>query len=309
MRRVRREVALFSLSALDALAMATGVFALLIVLLMPYYRNSFDERARLEGLRADVESTTADLDDLKQRVEEEAARAARALAETERISKLAASIEKSAVPRPTPRPKERPTAEAVTAELDLVFVVDTTTSMTPVLQQMTRSMASLVRILERLVPSVRVGIVAYRDYDAEPPLLRSLPPTRTKEELPQILSFVGDLRASRVSSGTIQEAVYAGMQVATALPFRPKARQAIVLVGDAAAHAREQPACLAHIARFVSEVPNRTVSALFVTTPSSLRAGNMDRGFFIEIAKAGRGNFTDFAASMTESVLMSVLTD
>ena len=75
MKRPNRDIALFTLSALDALACATGVFVLLLVVLMPYYRNNFDSRAALEGLRAGIETTTAELDDVKERLTDEEAAA------------------------------------------------------------------------------------------------------------------------------------------------------------------------------------------------------------------------------------------
>jgi hypothetical protein len=307
MKRADRNVALFTLSALDALACATGVFVLLLVVLMPYYRNEFDSRAALKGVRAGIEASAAELDDVEERIAEEEARAgALLLASRQILARLAAAVPRPA-PRPAPPPPEPPGGESVVAELDLVFVVDTTASMGFVLEQMTRSMASIARILERLVPSVRIGVVAYRDYDAEPPLIRTLPLTETRTGLAQIVQFVGTLRASRISSSNVQEAVYAGLQNATALPFRPAARQAIVLIGDAAAHRVEVVQALAQVERFVGAAPRRSVSGLFVSTRSSQRFGDADRIFFVQVAQAGRGSFNDHAASMTESILLSVL--
>ena len=48
MKRRSRELSIFNLSALDVLATATGVFVLLVVMLMPYYRKSFDANAEIE---------------------------------------------------------------------------------------------------------------------------------------------------------------------------------------------------------------------------------------------------------------------
>jgi hypothetical protein len=282
---------------------------LLLVVLMPYYRNSFDSKAALDGLRVSIEQTTAQLDDVKERVEEESTHASSALLDAQAILARVAALQTRPIPRPTPQRPEPPAGEHVVAELDLVFIIDTTASMTPVLDQLTRSMASIVRILERLVPSVRIGVVAYRDHDSEPPIIRALPPTGTREDLPQILHFVASLRASRISSGTLQEAVFLGIQTATAFPLRPGARQALVVIGDAATHYRDLPACLAHVERFVAESPKRSVSGLFTSTRSSRAFGDLDRGFFVRVAGSGRGSFNDHAASMTESILLSVLVE
>jgi hypothetical protein len=307
MKRQNRDVALFTLSALDALACATGVFVLLLVVLMPYYRNSFDSRAALDGLRAGVETTTAELDDVKERIADEEARAGALLLAAQQILAQAARPTPRPVLRPTPRPPGPPGGETVVPALDLVFVIDTTASMGLVLEQLSRSMASIVRILERLVPSVRIGVVAYRDYDAEPPLVRTLQLTETRHGLAQVVDFVASLRVSRVSSGNIQEAVYAGIQNATSMPFRPDARQALVVIGDASTHYAELRECMAHVDRFVSDGRGRTVSGLFVSTRSSQRFGDVDRSFFVQLAQSGRGSFNDHTASMIESILLSVL--
>jgi hypothetical protein len=308
-KRADRSVVFLTLSALDTLAAAIGVFVLLVAFLMPYYQNSFDLETTLAETRVAHETTAAELDDVKKQIAEDNARAAELLAEASRVSAKAASLEARAVPRPTTRPPTPPAGETVVQELDLVFIIDTTASMTPVLTQLTRSMASLVRILEQLVPSLRIGVVAYRDYDTDPPLIRTLPLTETRVALDEILSFVASLRVSQVSSGDIQEAVYTGITTAGAFAFRPAARQALVLIGDAAAHFNEQAECLDYVRQFVAGSPKRTLSALFTETPSSLAFGNMDRAFFVKLAAAGNGNLTDHAASMTESVLLSVLVD
>jgi hypothetical protein len=233
--------------------------------------------------------------------------AAAALSQTELISAKLASLVVRPVSRPTPSPPAPPSGENVVPALDLVFVVDTTASMGLVLEQLTRSMASIVRILEGLVPSVRIGVVAYRDYDAEPPVVRTLQLTETQHGLAQIVDFVASLRVSRVSSGTIQEAVYLGIQNATSMPFRPDARQALIVIGDASTHYNELRECMAHVDRFVSAGKSRSVSGLFVSTRSSQRFGDVDRSFFVQLAEAGRGSFNDHAASMIESILLSVL--
>ena len=54
---------------------------------------------------------------------------------------------------------------------------------------------------------------------------------------------------------------------------------------------------------------NRSISTLFVTTPSSMLHGNDARGFFVALANAGGGSFTDHAGSMIEGVLLSVFVD
>ena len=47
--------------------------------------------------------------------------------------------------------------------LDLIFVIDSTASMTPVIADLASSLASVVRVLERMVPSIRIGVAANND--------------------------------------------------------------------------------------------------------------------------------------------------
>ena len=57
MKRRNRDLVLFNLSALDVLATATGVFVLLAVLLMPYFRKTLEAHAEIADVRASVADT------------------------------------------------------------------------------------------------------------------------------------------------------------------------------------------------------------------------------------------------------------
>jgi hypothetical protein len=297
------------LSALDTLATAIGVFVLLVAFLMPYYQNSFDLESTLEATRVAHEQNAAQLEDVQAQLAEETQKAATATAQAQAITARIAALQKQVATPPPRKPAPQPSGQPVIAELDLVFAIDTTASMGPVLNEVARSMASIVRILEALVPSVRIGVVAYRDWDAEPPVIMSLPLTSTRDELQRILTFVGSLRESRIGSYPLQEELRLGLYTAMAMPLRPSARQAIVVIGDAAAHIPVQAETLERARAFAAASDRRTISALFTTTPSSLTAGNSDRPFFIRLAEVGRGVFADQVGSMTESILLSVLAE
>jgi hypothetical protein len=308
-KRVDRTIVFLTLSALDTLATAIGVFVLLVAFLMPYYQNSFDLESTLEATRVAHEQKAAQLDDVQAQLAEETQKAATATAEAQAITMRIAALQKQTAVPPPKRPAPQPRGEPVVAELDLVFAIDTTASMGPILNEVSRSMASIVRILESLVPSVRIGVVAYRDWDAEPPVIMTLPLTSTRDELQRVLTFVGNLRESRLGSYPIQEELRLGLYTAMALPWRPSARQAIVVIGDAAAHIPVQAETLDRARAFAEVSQRRTISALFTTTPSSLSIGNADRAFFVKLAEAGRGVFTDHVGRMTESILLSVLAE
>jgi hypothetical protein len=316
MRRRSRELSIFTLSALDVLAMATGVFVLLLVMLMPYHRKVADAHATIDAVRiaeAETEARVQTLEELGtlHRAEAEAAEAeaAAVLAQAASVRQAAAENRQEARQSTASEVLEGDVTTPVIDSIDLVFVIDTTASMGPVLREVAHSLRGIVRILERLVPSLRVGVVAYNDRDTGQVPVVTMPPTPTDRDLARVVAFIEGLSASTVGSRTVEEDVYLGITTATALPLRPGARQALVVVGDAAAHRHEQAQALFRAQSFVRGHDNRSISTLFVTTPSSLLHGNNARGFFVALANAGGGSFTDHAGSMIEGVLLSVFVD
>jgi multidrug efflux pump subunit AcrA (membrane-fusion protein) len=316
MRRRSRELSIFTLSALDVLAMATGVFVLLLVMLMPYHRKVADAHAAIDAVRiaeAETEARVRTLEELGtlHRAEAEAAEAeaAAVLAQAASLRQAAAEHRQQARQSIARQEQEGDVTTPVIDALDLIFVIDTTASMGPVLREVAHSLRGIVRILERLVPSLRVGVVAYNDRDTGQVPVVTLSPTPTDHGMARVVGFIERLSASTVGSRTVDEDVYLGITTATALPLRPGARQVLVVVGDAAAHRHEQAQTLFRAESFVRGHDNRSISTLFVTTPSSLLHGNAARSFFVALANAGGGSFNDHSGSMIESVLLSVFVE
>lgn len=312
MKRPNRTVSIFSLSALDVLAMATGVFVLLLVMLMPYYRKTFEAHAAIEAARVGAAETSAEIPELEQLAARYRAEAGAATDEAARLAAAAAALEQAARSAPMPRPvvaREPDALSPVIEAIDLIFVIDTTASMTPVIRELALSMRSIVRILERLVPSVRIGIAAYKDRDTGLAPVITFPLTATDPYLARIVAFVESLDASPVGSRTLEEDLHLGLEAATLMRLRPDARQVLVVIGDAAAHRVYQSEALARAEHFVRNHELRSISTLFVTTPSSLSAGQRARPFFQALARAGNGTFNDHTGSLIESVLLSVLID
>lgn len=314
MRRPNREISIFTLSALDVLAMSAGVFVLLLVMLMPYHRKVLDAHAALEAARIADADTVARVQTLEElgtlrRAEAEAAEAEAAALQSQAANLEAAVAERRQQARTRAAAPEGDVTAPVIEAIDLIFVIDTTASMEPVLREVAHSLRGIVRILERLVPSVRVGVVAYNDRDTGHVPVVTLPPTPTDHGLARIVAFIERLSASTIGSRTVDEDLYLGLGTATALPLRLEAKQAIVVIGDAEAHPYEQAQALFRAQTFVDGHANRTISTLFVTTPSSLMHGNVARNFFAALANAGGGSFNDHAGSMIEGVLLSVFAD
>jgi len=311
MKRPNRTISIFSMSALDVLAMATGVFVLLLVMLMPYYRKTFDANAETEAVRVAAAATVAEVQSLEEIAARHEAEAAAAAARAVALNARTAALEQAARPiEPKPVAPEGPDPQRQVIEaIDLVFVIDTTASMTPVIRELAVSIRSIVRILQRLVPSVRIGISAYKDRDTGLPPVITFPLTPTDPYLPRIVGFIESLDASPVGSRTLEEDVHLGLEAATLMRWRPDARQVLVVLGDAAAHAEYQNETFWRARDFVQDSELRSLSTLFVTTPSSLEAGQRARPYFQALAQAADGAFNDHAGSMIESVLLSVLAD
>jgi len=318
MKRRNRTVSIFTLSALDVLAMSTGVFVLLLVMLMPYYRKSFDANAQLQEVRVAAAETIAKVETLQRNATLYRGEAEAAEAEAARMMEAAAVMEQKAavsrrpVPDPAPELKQLPAGNPrnqVIGQIDMIFVIDTTSSMRPAIRELAYSLRGIVRILQRLVPSVRIGVVAYKDRDTGLAPVTVMPLTTTDGHMRRITSFMENMSASPVGSRTLEEDLHLGMDAALMMPVRPRARQAIIVIGDAAAHREYQGEVVTRARNFVRGKKLRSVSALWITTPTSLEHGQRGRDFFQKLAKAGDGTFNDHTGSMIESVLLSVLVD
>src|ERR687898_1642709 len=267
MKRRNRTISIFSMSALDVLAMATGVFVLLLVMLMPYYRKTLDANAEIEGARMAAAETLAEVQSLQTTAARYRAEAGAAANEAAELDARAAALEQAAREKIAPRPavQEGPDPKQQVIEaIDLVFVIDTTASMGPVIRELAVSMRSIVRILQRLVPSVRIGIAAYKDRDTGLPPVITFPLTATDPYLPRIVGFIESLEESPIGSRTIEEDVQLGLEAATLMQWRPDARQALVVIGDAAAHPENVNETFWRVQHFVEGNALRSVSTLYV---------------------------------------------
>ncbi len=323
MKRRNRDLVVFNLSALDVLATATGVFVLIAVMLMPYYRKTFEANAELADVRVSAEQMQAELEGMRRAVAAEQAAAAAiarqaAALEADASEQRSEAAEMARAARQSVDRADQDERLAANLEqaydkriidsLDLVFVIDTTASMRPVIRDLSLSMAGIVRVLERLVPSLRVAVVAYRDYDIRSGwYVRSLPPTPTATAMARVQDFVDWLRHATSSSRTPREAVYLGLREALSLPLRPGAKQSVIVIGDAAPHRDEERQTLDLARSYARSGSERSVSALFVDTPSYRRFGTGDRQFFATLARYGGGEINEHSGGMIESVLLSVL--
>lgn len=320
MKVPNREVSIFSLSALDVLATSTGVFVLFVVILLPYYQMTEDAGATLARRRAEVgqeleaqrrllQSAKGDRKAAKALRGETRDLATEAVAlrgQAEELQREAVTIRAKLKSGPVKKAKPRGNVKLQFIDrLDLVFVIDTTRSMNETLAQLSGSLTDIVAILKRLVRSLQVGVVAYRDAELGGPVTTTLALTPTTS-MARIQGFMSKLRVAPRGGRTIEEDVYPALQEAAGFRYRVDAVRQLILIGDAAAHPPQQAAAIA-LARRFHQRKDSSISALFVPTDAYLRFGGNDREFFAEVARAGGGEFSEHRGHIVESILLSVL--
>lgn len=125
--------------------------------------------------------------------------------------------------------------------LDVALVVDATGSMQQVLTELTERMVMLTRSLQRLVPSARVGVVAFRDVDDAEYVTRHTDLTRNAAK---VRDFLASLRAA--GGGDWEDGVKEGLESAIGdLSWAPSAKKVIILVGSSPPHDEDIPSTLA----------------------------------------------------------------
>src|SRR5881398_2163447 len=139
--------------------------------------------------------------------------------------------------------------------VDVAIVVDSTGSMQSIIDDLKRRMDDLAATLQRLVPTARVGAVAYRDRD------EGKGPTGPRESedfvvkwtdltfnVKKVQAFFNGLVAE--GGGDWPEAVRAGLETAMRqMKWRADAKRVIIIVGGSPPHAEDVPA----IRKLVSE--------------------------------------------------------
>jgi len=116
--------------------------------------------------------------------------------------------------------------------LDVALVIDATSSMQFVIDDVRDRLTELVGTLQRLVPTARVGIVVYRDQGDEYVTKWSDLSFHTTK----LQSFLGSITAT--GGGDFEEAVLEALETAVQdLSWRKKSKRVLILVGDAPPHA------------------------------------------------------------------------
>ncbi len=148
--------------------------------------------------------------------------------------------------------------------LDVVFVFDATASMSSFLKAVKRKIESLALAFKKLVPTCRIGLVAYRDNDEEAEFVTRVHPlTYGTGSLHDFL-----LGIDAKGGGDHEEAVDVALKVAvTGMAWHEKAKKFILLVGDAPPHEEDMPQSVQWVRRFREEMGGK-VAALDTRVPA-----------------------------------------
>lgn len=118
--------------------------------------------------------------------------------------------------------------------MDVTFVIDSTSSMLPFIDEAKRIVDRLISKLAAVVPNLRLAMVTYRD-EGDEYTTRHLDLTDDRYE---ILNFLEDCRAA--GGGDFPEAIHDALHRAVySLMWRERAKKVIILIGDAPFHEEE----------------------------------------------------------------------
>jgi Mg-chelatase subunit ChlD len=135
--------------------------------------------------------------------------------------------------------------------LDVVFVFDTTASMTSFLIEVKRKIANLAGAFKKLVPTCRIGLIAYRDKDHESDFVTKVHPLTYGTA--SLQEFLDDIQAK--GGGDREEAIEQALSVAIQeMKWNPKAKKFILLIGDAPPHKEDMPDAVGWIETFRNEM-------------------------------------------------------
>ena len=207
-------------------------------------------------------------------------------------------VPEQACPEPKPQTSLLP-------ETDLVFVLDTTGSMRAEIESLKRELHILVGVLERMMPSVGIGVVTFNDRLQRPPgrhfPLRGL--TNDEDAIRDINRFLRSISITDAKgpNDDIPEAVLIALNAAVNTSFRPHVpHRIIIVITDAYAYADEQAKTL-QIARSFARAEGQRISAVHV------RQNPDSEKYLALLAEAGGGEFVPDRGSILANVLMGIL--
>ena len=133
--------------------------------------------------------------------------------------------------------------------LDVVFVFDATSSMAQFLRQVKFKIVNLCMTFKMLVPTTRIGLVAYRD-NGDDFVTKAYPLTHKTQQLQKFLQGINP-----VGGGDYEEAVYEGLRKAIAeFNWDKGSKKIILVIGDAPPHKQDMQKTKELITKFRNQM-------------------------------------------------------
>jgi hypothetical protein len=147
--------------------------------------------------------------------------------------------------------------------LDIVFIFDATASMGSFLKQVKQKIENLAAAFKKLVPTCRIGLVAYRDVDEESEFVTRIHPLTYGTQ-----TFGGFLSGIDPKGGADRpEAVYEGMVAAIEeMAWNETSKKFLLVIGDAPPHEEDMPNVLELVGKFRQDMGG-TVAVLDTRMP------------------------------------------
>lgn len=289
MKNRNREINIFSMSALDLFASALGAFILISMVLMPYF------------LRVDPE----EINRLKRGLAETRQQLQKAQAEAARQQRKARGLEAQL------KKKSQELAEARKLripDLDIVIALDTTGSMKKEVAGLRSEIVQLTRLLQKLSPSLGVGIIDFKDRCDGPRAVREFPLRRmSAARLQALVAFSRTMSAggSRCNRDR-PEALAAALDKAIASDWRAESMsRVIVIMSDNPAYPEREAHAIRAARGFAGQGVQSKVSVVFRRTRRT--AGNTER-FLRRLAEGGNGEYVRAGASFSLAILLALAT-
>ena len=229
-------------------------------------------------------------------------------------------------PTPEPPPPVPPApSDTQFPDLDLVIVVDLTSSMKDVLEGLKGEIDHLTRFLALTTPSLSVGMVGYGDRYWRAQRLASFPlqpisgSTSGQAALKAfVLGLSMNMGCSVPTSACpedenndYEEDFVHALREAMAMGWRSESeRKVILMLTDAPAYPEEVELAVADAGSFAGLGPGREVSTVFFDTrryaPWEIGRGDIET-FLERVADAGGGQFSRSGASFLATIILALM--
>lgn len=190
-------------------------------------------------------------------------------------------------------------------ETDIVFVLDTTGSMYREIESLKRELHLLVQVLERMMPSVGIGVVTFNDRLQRPPArhhpLRGL--TNDEDATRDINRFLRSISITDAQGPNedTAEAVLIALRTAVGTSFREHVSHRIVIVITDAYAYDDEVADTLRLAEAFARREGQRISTVHVRD-------NPDAETYLQaLAESGGGQFVPDRGSILANVLLGIL--